>query len=46
MKHLRHTLCFLEQQTQPISSHSEEELEVLDYWLKEQYPLIVTRQPE
>ncbi len=46
MSHLRHTLCFLEQQTQPLSSHSSEDLGVLEFWLKEQYPLIVTRQPE
>ena len=46
MRPLRHTLCFLKAQTQPLSTHSTEELAVLNYWLKEQYPLIVPRQPE
>jgi phosphoribosyl-dephospho-CoA transferase len=46
VSHLRHTLCFLEQQALPLSSHSSEELGVLEFWLKEQHPLIVPLQPE
>jgi phosphoribosyl-dephospho-CoA transferase len=46
MNYLRHTLGYLKKDTKPLASHSLEHRELLDYWLKQQYPLIVTRQPE
>lgn len=46
MTPLRHSLCFLQSEALPLSVHPEEELIFLIQWLKQDYPLIVTRQPE
>lgn len=46
MTPLRHTLCFLQSETDPLSSHQEDELVLLSLWLKQGHPLIATRQSE
>lgn len=42
----RHTLCFLQSEAHPLSSHQGDELVFLNQWLKQGYPLIATRQAE
>ncbi|HBD7142681.1 TPA: malonate decarboxylase holo-[acyl-carrier-protein] synthase [Legionella pneumophila] len=46
MNYLRHTLCYLDKNTTTASLPAPEQLDLLQYWLKCEYPLIVTRQPE
>lgn len=46
MSYLRHTLCYLNKQAQPLSTHKEEEVQLLMYWLEKSFPLIVPRQAE
>ncbi len=46
MNYARHTLCFIYPNSLPLSNHTKEELDLLDFWLRHRYPLIVTRQPE
>ncbi|HAU1603571.1 TPA: malonate decarboxylase holo-[acyl-carrier-protein] synthase [Legionella pneumophila] len=46
MNYLRHTLCYLDKNTTTAILPAPEQLDLLQYWLKCEYPLIVTRQPE
>jgi phosphoribosyl-dephospho-CoA transferase len=46
MNYSRHSLCVMKINAMPRSSHTKEELSILNFWLNSQYPLIVSRQPE
>ncbi|HIG0326697.1 TPA: malonate decarboxylase holo-[acyl-carrier-protein] synthase [Legionella pneumophila] len=46
MNYLRHTLCYLDKNTTTASLPPPEQIDLLQYWLKCNYPLIVTRQSE
>ncbi|AMP89002.1 malonate decarboxylase holo-[acyl-carrier-protein] synthase [Legionella pneumophila] len=46
MNYLRHTLCYLDKNTTTAILPSPEQIDLLQYWLKCDYPLIVTRQSE
>ncbi|APF04079.1 TPA: malonate decarboxylase holo-[acyl-carrier-protein] synthase [Legionella pneumophila] len=46
MNYLRHTLCYLDKNTTTAILPAPGQLDLLQYWLKCEYPLIVTRQPE
>lgn len=43
---LRHTLCYLDKKTHPISSHPEAHMAIFHMWLESAFPLIITRQSE
>ncbi|HAT8179250.1 TPA: malonate decarboxylase holo-[acyl-carrier-protein] synthase [Legionella pneumophila] len=46
MNYLRHTLCYLDKNTTTAILPSPEQIDLLQYWLKCEYPLIVSRQSE
>ncbi|HAU1152400.1 TPA: malonate decarboxylase holo-[acyl-carrier-protein] synthase [Legionella pneumophila] len=46
MNYPRHTLCYLDKNTTTAILPSPEQINLLQYWLKYEHPLIVTRQPE
>ncbi|MFV0821622.1 malonate decarboxylase holo-[acyl-carrier-protein] synthase [Tatlockia micdadei] len=46
MNHQRHTLCFLKEGAKPLSILQKQEDELLEYWMKHQFPLIFTYQPK
>lgn len=45
MSYLRHGLCYLKKECEPLASSSQESQSLFKHWINEGFPLIVTRQP-
>lgn len=43
---LRHHLCYLDKNSRPALAYRPKEINLFDYWITQQFPLIYTRQPQ